>query len=280
MQRHNQTLEELISSLSQVPGEWKDDLVLEFINHINAIDYSSGVSVSDIEKLLNNDYDTSILLFRLILIQSSDEFKETQKALFYDSKVGFGKSCFKKNPNQYAQRLADYGLLVAIIELQSKTYTWRDIVQERLMMGRGSAIKGQSRGKYLEDFVEELVKEVFDNYDVRKSFVGATGLSTAKADFCIPSKDQPNIVIEVKAYGATGSKQSDVIGDVNKIIDEKRNDTYFILVTDGVTWVNRMKDFQRLITAQNLGKIYRIYTQSMRSVLLADLKQLKEELGL
>ncbi|WP_332910897.1 hypothetical protein [Algoriphagus boritolerans] len=76
--------------------------------------------------------------------------------------------------------------------------------------------KVKKRGKNLEDFVESIVSQVFENYEIRKSFRGAKGLTTAKADFCIPSTQNPSIVIEVKAYGATGSKQSDVIGDVQK----------------------------------------------------------------
>lgn len=162
----------------------------------------------------------------------------------------------------------------------SRDYTWKEVIQERLKMGRGSAIKGQKRGKNLEDFVENIVAQVFQNYEIRKSFRGAKGQTTAKADFCIPSTQNPSIVIEVKAYGATGSKQSDVIGDVQKIILEKRSDTYFFLVTDGITWKARMRDFERLIEFQNYGDIYRIYTQKMHFELLSDLIQIKAELNL
>ena len=72
-------------------------------------------------------------------------------------------------------------------------------------------------------FVEALVKQLYTVYQTRVSFIGKEGEKKAKPDFCIPSKDQPNIIVEVKAYGATGSKQSDVIGDIEKIIKEKRN---------------------------------------------------------
>lgn len=280
MQRHRQTKEELVELLSEVRTDWKDDVAISIVNHLTSFNEGDAFTESHIRQFLDRNFDEGILIFRLILVQSKDEFGKTLKALFYNNPKGSGKNAFKDDPEGYAKKLADYGLLEAMNEIKSKTYTWKDIVQERLMMGRGSAIKGQTRGKNLEDFVEELVRQVFEVYEVRKSFVGATGLSTAKADFCIPSTEHPSIVIEVKAYGATGSKQSDVIGDASKIIEEKRDDTYFILVTDGVTWTDRLKDFQRLIDFQNLGKIYRIYTQRMRGDLLADLQQLKQELGL
>ncbi|MEP1258386.1 hypothetical protein, partial [Algoriphagus sp.] len=70
----------------------------------------------------------------------------------------------------------------------------------------------------------------------------------------------------------------DVIGDVQKIINEKRSDTYFLLVTDGVTWTARLRDLERLVEFQNSGDIYRIYTQKMKQELLEDLIQLKTEL--
>lgn len=190
------------------------------------------------------------------------------------------KNGFLSNPHEYISILKEYGLIDAINNLISRDYSWQEVIQERLKMGRGSAIKGQKRGKNLEDFTEAIISQVFENYEIRKSFRGAKGLTTAKADFCIPSTQNPSIVIEVKAYGATGSKQSDVIGDVQKIISEKRSDTYFFLVTDGITWKARMRDFEILIEFQNYGDICRIYTQKMYGELLNDLNQIKTELSL
>ena len=88
-----------------------------------------------------------------------------------------------------------------------------------------------ARGKSIEsDPIDRL-------YDARCRFTGATGISTEKTDFAIPSKDDPGILIEAKAYGATGSKQTDVLGDITRIVNEKRDDTQFLLVTDGITFV-------------------------------------------
>ncbi len=280
MQRHRQTKDELILKLGEVSTDWKDEFAQTFVDCLTDFNVGDSVTINDLKSLLEINFDAGITLFRLVLEQSKDEFTETLKALFYDNESGHGKTTFKKDPDKYVGTLDNYGLLESLNRLMSRNYTWKEVVQERLKMGRGSAIKGQKRGKNLEDFVETLVRLVFDKFEIRKSFIGANGLSTAKADFCIPSTEHPSIVIEVKAYGATGSKQSDVIGDVQKIIKEKRSDTYFFLVTDGVTWMARMRDFERLIEYQNLGDIYRIYTQQMRDDLLSDLKQIKQELGI
>ena len=280
MKRHRQTKEELIPKLGEVLTDWKDEFAHNFISYLESFSIGSRVTTDQLKELLEKNYAAGITLFRLILEQSKDEFTETLKAIFFDNQYGYGKTAFRKNPIGYIEALEKYGLQKSLNELTSREYTWKEIIQERLKMGRGSAIKGQKRGKNLEDFVELLVQQVFDEFEIRKSFIGANGLSTAKADFCIPSTQHPSIVIEVKAYGATGSKQSDVIGDVRKIIDEKRSDTFFFLVTDGVTWTARMRDFERLIEFQHLGDIYRIYTQQMKEELLSDLKQIKSELNL
>jgi hypothetical protein len=159
----------------------------------------------------------------------------------------------------------------------------RDVSQlcliERLKSGRGSAIKGQARGRELENFVERLVQRVFSEvgYDVRCRFVGSTGTSTEKTDFAIPSKSDPRILIETKGYGATGSKQTDILGDIARIVEEKRHDTNFLLVTDGLTWKQRLNDLRKLVEMQNRGWITRIYTMRMEAALERDLRQLRKD---
>jgi len=125
------------------------------------------------------------------------------------------------------------------------------------------------------------VGDVFgEAYDARCRFVGASGTRTEKPDFAIPSKGDARILIEVKAYGATGSKQTDILGDIRRIVDEKRNDTHLLLVTDGTTWKARVNDLRKLVEMQNTGRITRIYTQSMAEELRHDLRQFRRDHGL
>ncbi|MFN3997269.1 hypothetical protein [Algoriphagus sp.] len=200
MIRHKQTKSQLIESLGEVKSDWKDDFSVHFLKIIAGIDFNYNVSEIHLIQILQKDFDAGITFFRLVLEQSKDEFTETLKALFFNSQIGCGKNGFISNPNEYIRILKEYGLIDAINMLISRDYTWKEVIQERLKMGRGSAIKGQKRGKNLEDFVESFVSQVFENYEIRKSFRGAKGLTTAKADFCIPSTQNPSIVIEVKAY--------------------------------------------------------------------------------
>lgn len=126
---------------------------------------------------------------------------------------------------------------------------------------------------------EAVVREVFgkDGYKVRCRFVGKGGIGTEKTDFAIPTKEEPRILIEAKAYGATGSKQTDVLGDVRRIIEEKRSDTVLLLVVDGITWNERVNDLRKLVEMQVRGDIGRIYTTRMFQDLREDLVALKAD---
>ncbi len=70
---------------------------------------------------------------------------------------------------------------------------------------------------------------------------------------------------------------TDVVGDVNKIIEAKRPDIRFILIIDGITWTRRVNDLHKLVRLQNEGKIMRIYTTKMVAQFEADLRILKAE---
>ena len=92
------------------------------------------------------------------------------------------------------------------------------------------------------------------------SFVGKQG-ETAKCDFAIPGRENPQVVIEAKGFEATGSKLTDFIGDVLKIAQAKDYHMYFFLVTDGRGWQNRVSDLKKLIGYQHEGLIDMIYTR-------------------
>jgi len=80
-----------------------------------------------------------------------------------------------------------------------------------------------------------------------KQFTGASGVSSEKADFAIPDAADAHILIEVKAFNATGSKQTDVLGDILRIVEQKRDDTAFLLVTDGISWKARASDLKKIV---------------------------------
>ncbi|TVR53584.1 MAG: hypothetical protein EA426_17750 [Spirochaetaceae bacterium] len=276
----NQDLDGLLSKLSVLETVWKDDLARSVLELLNGLPQDRPVDSGDIERMLREDFDAAITVVRLFLDRSKDELTYELKTLFADG-TGPGKSTFAADPSAFVQRLLPTGILDSINDTIRRPTTWIDVVAERLKAGRGSAIKGQYRGRALEDFVEGIVRRVFDaRYDARTSFTGKDGRSTAKSDFAIPSRDLPHILIEVKAFGATGSKQTNVIGDAHSIIEQKRHDTTLLIVTDGISWYARKNDLRQLIALQNTGDIYKIYTKKMAEDLESDLAQMKSEYGI
>ena len=306
MKKIVQETDTLLGSLCTLETDWRDEFsnrVIDFLDELERSDLGKtddsdaqpntdlppagelfpmdeeSVGNGALAALLDADFDAASTIFRLFLEKSNDEYKSILKELIPEKGMS-GPKGFRKDRGSYVQKLNSLQLEETIEAAINREYSWKDIIIERLKAGRGSAIKGQKRGRQLEDFVEAMVAEVFDDYDARCSFTGMNDDSTEKADFAIPSKENPEIIIEVKGYGATGSKQTDVIGDINRIIQEKRHDSTFLIFTDGVTWKERESDFRKLVAYQNQGYIYRIYTKAMRQEFLEDLRLLKEEKNL
>jgi hypothetical protein len=287
MKRYRQTVNEILEQLSPVGTKWRDTHASAVIERLLQVTQKSRYTRQDLVRLLTGvdspqacdskeHFEVGLTATRLFLDLSKDEFTG---ALRDRLGPGLGITRFKGDPVSYCQALADLGALRQMAEVVNTPVSWKEVLTERLKGGRGSAIKGQTRGRWLEDFVEEFLAAIFgkSKYDARCQFTGATGASTEKADFAIPSKNDPAILIEAKAYGATGSKQTDVLGDITRIVQEKRDDTQFLLVTDGPTWRDRTSDLKKLVSLQNQGKIARIYTQSMADQFEADLRILKQE---
>lgn len=278
MKRYRQTLEEVVSLLSPVDATWMDDHSAAVVMKIADLPIKDDYTRDDLNALLAADFNVGITMFRLVLGMSKDEF-QLHMTEHLNGPGGSGVTRFRNQNDAFLDALDALGLRETLSGLVNRPVDWKDILTERLRFGRGSAIKGQKRGRGLEDTIEEIVKDVFGHkgFDARCRFVGSSGSETEKTDFAIPNKSDPRILIECKAYGATGSKQTDVLGDIERIVIQKRPDTQLLLVTDGMTWTLRMNDLRRLIEWQNTGKITRIYTQRMATDLEEDLKQLRRE---
>lgn len=236
------------------------------------------------EKILDSDID---ILFSKNK-QKKSFIKNTFSGIFYTLEelefLDHILSNIYKLENEYKTSLAMAALFRSCIKKQPRGVFTIANGGKNYDDGRRDlklSLKEHFRGRALENFTEKIISEIFgQNYNVRSSFIGKDGQSTAKSDFAIPSKDNPFILIESKAYGATGSKQTDAVGDAVSIISQKRHDTIFLMITDGVSWHARKSDFYKLIKLQNEGAIYRIYTQKMKNELIKDLQQLKYEFGI
>lgn len=273
-----QTLDDILGSLQPLKVEWQDDTAYRVIRRLEKFPRKKRYTGKDVEALLDGHFDDGLLISRLFLALSKDDFTAALSSTLGTG--GSGIKRFQADRARFVEALTTLGLLDAMAVHADRKPKWTDILVERLRSGRGSAISGQKRGRGVEDFAENIVKSVFgSHYSKRCNFVGARG-KTAKCDFAVPLKSNPQIVIEAKGYGATGSKMTDVIGDIEKVIYAKRKDTAFLFFTDGMTWNQRKNDLRKIVDYQNAGDIARIYTSAMGEQFRADLEQLKVEYGL
>jgi hypothetical protein len=273
-----QNLPEILATLAALAVEWQDDVAHRVIARLKGLPAKIAYSEDDVRKILDEgEFDDGLLIIRLFLGLSKDQFTGTLATAL--GAGGCGVKRYKAQPETFLAALIELGLLDAMATEVTKELHWSDTLVERLRSGRGSAISGQRRGRGVEDFAEKVVQMVFgEQYETRVTFVGARG--SAKCDLAIPSRKAPHILIEAKGYGATGSKMTDVIGDIEKIIAAKRRDTTLLFFTDGLTWKQRQSDLRRIVDYQNNGDIARIYTYAMAAQFEADLRQLKQEYGL
>jgi DpnII restriction endonuclease len=270
-----QNLDDIVDSLQPLTVEWQDDTARRVIDRLKTIPVKKAYTTEDVKALLDGDFDDGILICRLFLGLSKDQFVSVLRGIRGDT--GIGVKSYRANRDAFIDDILSTGLLEAMAEEANRKPHWSDVLVERLRSGRGSAISGQRRGRDVEDFAEAIVTKVFgENFQVRCTFKGPRG-QDAKCDFAIPSKAAARILIESKGYGATGSKMTDILGDIRTIIAAKRPDTAFLFFTDGLTWKQRKSDLRKIVEFQNNGDITRIYTYAMADQFEKDLRQLKAE---
>lgn len=277
MQQIDQTIEDVVASLSPLAVDWMDEMAAGAIAKLATIEKKDSYTREDVVELLDQDFEQGILCCRLFLALSKDTMEAELKRELDTG--GIGVKRYQSDRDAFLAALERLSLLEAMAATINYEPVWSDILVERLRSGRGSAIQGQKRGRGLEEFAEAIAKEVFGEggYNLRCTFTGADG-KTAKCDIAIPDRQKPRIIVEVKGYAATGSKMTDIIGDLDAIIDAKRHDTALLFVTDGTTWKARLSDLKKIVQRQNQGKIARIYTTKMAAQLKEDLETLKGEL--
>lgn len=163
-------------------------------------------------------------------------------------------------PVEAVEALASLGVTYVVREHLGRQWGLQDILTERYKMSRGRAVAGQQRGRTLENEVQAILNRLGVTYQAPCTFTGRDGKS-AKADFALPGSRQPKIIIEVKGFEATGSKQSGVLGDIRKIEEARMTHMYFFVVTDGRGWLNRLSDLRELVRKHHEGTVDMIFTR-------------------
>jgi len=260
------TLEELLDQIERIPTAGIDDIGQKVIETIPRIIEQIGNRSLDralVEELLQRE-PYALDVFRLFLDLSQDVLVNEFNAKGIEGNFGSLRKRCSRHAAEIAEVLVELGLLDAIEAHRARKWSLEDLLIERYKETRGRAIRAQKRGAALEEAVEEMLrelqKEIGFRYEKGRNFIGHSG-KEAKADFIIPSHQRPQIIIEVKAYEATGSKLTDVLGDVMKILEAKDPSIHFFLVTDGIGWYRRISDLKKLVDYHQSGQIDMIYTR-------------------
>ena len=278
MQRTQQTTGEILASLRPLDTNWQDEAALKVIEYLQNMPLQASYHAADIQKIMDENFNDGLLICRLFLGLSKDQFVPLLTKTLGAGGAGINR--YQNDKAAFIAALEKLGVAEKIGEYVNRKVHWTDVLIERLRAGRGSAISGMKHGRDVENFVETIVRGVFgDSFHLRCNFTGLDGIP-AKCDFAIPGKDQPRIIIEAKAYAATGPRITDVIGHLEKIIKAKRHDTVLLFFTDGITWNQRPSDLAKVTKLQNEGFIARIYTIAMADQFEQDLRILKNEFAL
>src|SRR5947207_2433717 len=189
-----QTLNEIVATLRPLTVDWKDETARQVIERLHEFPIREAYRAEDVKAVLEDGFGDGMLICRLFLGFSKDQFTSELKAALPEG--GIGVTRFRSDPSTFIGALVRIGLLEAMAEVTNRAPHWSDVLTERLRSGRGSAIAGQRRGRDVEDFAEAIVRRIFGNqFQMRCNFSGPRGRA-AKCDFAIPTKSAPRILIE------------------------------------------------------------------------------------
>ncbi len=286
MQFTHVSLEQILGEISELPAGWLDDSGLEVLHAVQVgLDRLQETDPAQISLDVVRDCLRTIPRFldvcRLVMSLSQDALTTVISEQL--NQRGRARCTWKQlsamastDAALLADLLVSAGLLDELIRHLRREWTLKDVLEDRFRLGRGRAIAGIQRGGALERSVRsilELPQEASVPFSANCNYTGFQGRA-AKCDFAVPSKDGPKIVIECKGFEATGSKLTDVLGDVRKIIEAKAPHTYFFLVTDGRGWHRRCSDLQKLVQFHQDGQIDMIYTSARLGELGAAVRQI------
>ena len=145
-----------------------------------------------------------------------------------------------------------------------------DVVEARYMVGKGSALRGQASGNWLEDKIRDDVLETLGLVE-DEHFVHVGGRAEVTVDdetytfakgpdYVIPDLDDARVLIEAKAYvSSTGSKQTDVLGDITKLEPIAEKGVPLFMVLDGPMWRRRVSDLQEVFAKRDQGVVDGVY---------------------
>jgi hypothetical protein len=202
-----------------------------------------------------------------------------KSALQHGLKTSGWVTLARNNPESVIQLLDEqFDLVAEVIGQRERRWTFADVLVER-QSSRTNAAGTVSVGRVLENLVEELVKSLGLPYEMRVEFVGRGG-RTAPADVAIPAGGtRSEIVIGIKSFGSTGSKQTDAAREFEEMA-EVRDRQFAFGFCDGIGWLRRQSDLRRILALWEQRRLSGVYNLSMMAEFKAALEDAARRTGL
>jgi hypothetical protein len=124
-----QRLTDIVDSLQPLTVDWKDDIANRVILRLTKFPIKKAYTIEDVRGLLDENFDDAILIFRLFLGLSKDQFVSILRGI-RDEK-GIGVKSYRAGPESFIDDLLSTGLLEAMAEEANRKPHWSNTLVER-----------------------------------------------------------------------------------------------------------------------------------------------------
>jgi len=197
---------------------------------------------------------------------------------------GLGSAGWKKLARSAPRSIVDllddrFGLVEEVTAQRQHSWTFADMLVERRAGGLNAA-RTVGIGRLVENQVEELVKSLGLPYQMRTEFVGRYG-RRAPCDVAIPAGgESAEIVVAIKSFGSTGSKQTDAVREIEEMADVRESRQFAFAFLDGIGWLRRQSDLRRIVALWEQRKLDGVFNLSMLAAFRGELQDAARRRGL
>jgi hypothetical protein len=109
-----QKLDDIVDSLQLLTVEWKDDTARRVIDRLKKFPVKKAYALADVTALLDENFDDGILILRLFLGFSKDQFVSVLRGIRDEKSIGV--KSYRANSESFAEDLLSMGLLKAMAQ--------------------------------------------------------------------------------------------------------------------------------------------------------------------
>src|ERR1700722_14675888 len=105
-----QKLDDIVNSLQPLTVEWKDDTARRVIDRLKVLPVKEAYTTEDVKALLDGNFDDGILICRLFLGVSKDQFVSMLRGVRGDA-AGIGVKSYRADRAGFIKDVLSTGLL-------------------------------------------------------------------------------------------------------------------------------------------------------------------------